>query len=51
MGDRFGEIAFRDRKRDFILLIGVGTRAHTAKVALVLRVLDRLIRSPRLPCQ
>lgn len=41
-GARFGEIAFRDHARDFVLLVGVGNSARPAKVALLLRVLDGL---------
>ena len=41
-GDRWGEIAFRDHGRDFYIIIGVGKRASSSKVALVLRTLDAL---------
>jgi hypothetical protein len=41
-GDRWAELPFRAHGRDFYIFLGVGGRASSTKVALVLRALDAL---------
>jgi len=41
-GDRWAELPFRAHGRDFYIFLGVGDRASSSKVALVLRTLDAL---------
>jgi hypothetical protein len=41
-GDHWAELPFRAHGRDFYIFLGVGDRASSAKVALVLRTLDAL---------
>lgn len=41
-GNRWGELLFRDRGRHFYIFIGVGRRASSAQVVLMLRTLDAM---------
>jgi len=46
-GNRWGETLFRDQRRHFYIFIGVGRRASSAQVALMLRTLDAMTINAR----
>ena len=46
-GNRWGELLFRDHGRHFYIFIGVGRRASSAQVALMLRTLDAMTITAR----
>jgi hypothetical protein len=46
-GNRWGEVLFRNHGRHFYIFIGVGRRASSAQVALMLRTLDAMAITAR----